>query len=511
MNFRRRAGTARVLLLLTFVLLLNCNTWVPYQDPGRSTMPPELVEAQTVEPQPPPATAAPGVETPIPAAPTSPPLQSAGTVNPLTAGAGEPAGCLAPGEQAAFSSPRDMLRRAEQLLTFSDSLSERLLAGSWNPYTNQYVFDQSMVLTLTVDEIDNQFLVQRMLNALHVSGFVAYLRRTSDQGLHILAIPLLDPALAQSDWGPYLQAYWLSRAALPSGDPSVQPSLKLPPCGWMVERGFAPQVDASWYAGDLVGWPDYTRAAIAYLAPTNNEAARVAEQINWLGDSFPEGPDTMCGPLAWSIMYDSRVFPPGWGGWMVGSKVFWLAKPEKNGRPWSLFPKDSYRTYVFRQALGTFDFSGFPLYPGDFLYTYSEKDGFDHMLVVTEVDGAGNVYTVSNIVKIEPVKNTTIEHVLLLNNNDPTVGIARNEWARDGVNGRTGHAGFEVFRWAWVEKDVTGEPVSYTVRPGDTVGTIAAYWKTPALRIAGYNGIMTDTPLVIGQELIIPPNTFAGG
>lgn len=509
MHFRRRERLAHVLLLLTFALLfMNCNTWVPYAEPTQPAALPTVVAALST-----PAASQASVEMPAPVPTRIPdlPVQASITGNLLTGGAGEPAGCLSSSEQAALMDAHAMLQHAQQLLAFSDVLSDRLLPNSWNAYTNLYSFDEFGALTLYVEDIDNQFLVQRILNALHVSGFVAYLRKTSDQGLHILAIPLIDPGVTQSNWAPYLQAYWLSRTALPLGDPYLQPAMKLPPCAWMFERGFAPAVDASWYTSDLVGWPDYTRAATSYLAPTNADAKRIAEQINWLGDRFPEGPDTMCGPLVWSILFDSGVFPPGWGGWLVGSKVFWLAKPDKNGRPWSLFPKDSYRAYVFHEPLGKFDFSKFPLYPGDFLYTYSEKDGFDHMLVVTEVDGAGNVYTITNIVKVDPERKTTIEHVLLLNNNDTTSGIARNEWAKDKINGRTGHAGFEVFRWAWMEKDISGQPVSYTVQPGDTVGIIAAYWKTPAQRIAGYNGIETDTPLAVGQVLIIPPNTFAGG
>jgi hypothetical protein len=162
--------------------------------------------------------------------------------------------------------------------------------------------------------------------------------------------------------------------------------------------------------------------------------------------------------------------------------------------------------YHFRQPLSAFDFAAFPLYPGDFLYTYSKKDGFDHMLVITEKDAAGNVYTVTNLVKIFPEKKVSIERAVFYNESDRALGLAHNEWAVDMKNGRTGHDGFDVFRWTWMTKDITGQPAAYTVRPGDTLGLVAERWKTPAGQIARYNDLALDAALRIGQVLQIPPN-----
>lgn len=493
----------RLIFGLAVLLSINCNVWTP--------LPPQPVRPT---PQPTVISALPGAALPAPVQPTALPvaatLQPPDPLSPASPGAGEPAGCLAAQDQAALGGVGAMLSYADSLLGFSVPLADRLLPDTYSAYEGVFAFDLNVAASLSVDDVENQFLVQRMMDALHVAGFVTWLRRTPDQGLHILIIPLRDPLLLQSTWGNYVEAYWLSPTALPSGDPQILQSLKLPPCAWMVEQGFAPRADASWWAIDAAGWPDYARAAEAYLAATNEDAARIARQIDWLGEKFPEGPDTMCGPLSWSILHDAGAFPPGFGAWSVGAKVFWLAKPEENGRPWSLFPKDSYTVKRVSAPLGTFDFRDFPLYPGDFVYTYSQLDGFDHMFVVTETDAAGNVYTVSNIVRINPEKHTTIERVLLLNMNDPLVGIARNEWARDKVNGRTGHAGFEIFRWNWVEKDITGQDAQYTVMPGDTYGLIAARWRTPAGQIAEYNNDTIDSALTVGQVIIIPPNARDG-
>jgi hypothetical protein len=515
----------RFLLVLAAMLLFNCATWKPIPREGAGGAPDSaLVQADNaLAPVDVPGVLSAPAEAGRAGADGAEALPVVPTLSILAQGSEqparwveEPAGCLSDAEQAALADSADMLAYASRLLDQSETaigapLSDRLLPDTWQAYTGRFTWDEFGILSLTVNNIENKFLVQRIMHALQAAGFVTWLRETPDQGLHILAIPLRDPSLRNSGWAPYLEAYWRSPSSVPDGDGAILPTLKLPPCAWMVERGFAPPLDSSWWADEgSPDWPDYAAAAQAFLAADTQAAAHVAGEIDWLGQRFPEGPDTMCGPLAWSILQRAGAFPPDWGAWQAGPKSFWLAKPEKNGRPWSLFPRSLYRVTTFRQPLGTFDFREFPLYPGDFLYTYSARDGFDHMLVVTEVDAQGNVFTVSNLIQVEPVRQTTIERVLFLNLYDLQQGIARNQWARDTINGRTGHAGFEVFRWRWAEKDISGSPARYAVLPGDTPGLIAARWKTPAAWIAEYNGITVETQLKVGQVLQIPPRVSAG-
>jgi LysM repeat protein len=66
--------------------------------------------------------------------------------------------------------------------------------------------------------------------------------------------------------------------------------------------------------------------------------------------------------------------------------------------------------------------------------------------------------------------------------------------------------GFDVFRWNWAVKDITGQPADYIVQAGDTLGLVAERWKTPAGQIARYNGLELDAALSVGQVLQIPPN-----
>ncbi len=419
---------------------------------------------------------------------------------------GDPAGCLPAESQAELASAPGMLAYADRLISLDRSLSERMYQGTWNAYTQAYDYNPDHALSIAVNDVKNEYLIQRMLNALHVAGFVAWLRESDrlEQDLHILAIPLLDPAWRDGEWAPYIEAFWQAPLATPSGDALVRPALKPAPCAWMVSSGFAPHLDAGWWATDSPGWPDYASAAAAYLAADTAQANQVARQIDWLGSQL-EAANTMCGPLVWSILNDADAFPPGIGAWSAGARVFWLAKPTTNGRPWSLFPPDTYRVYHFDKPLSSFDFNDWPLYPGDFLYTYSEKDGFDHMLLVTEVHPDGSIYTVTNLVKEGEQPQVTIERALLVQLDDPTAGLIRNQW-RDRLNGRTGHAGFDVFRWDWMVKDIAGLPVDYTVQPGDTLGLIALRWKTPADLIARYNALPPGASLASGQVLLIPPN-----
>lgn len=419
---------------------------------------------------------------------------------------GDPAGCLLAEAQAELASAPDMLAYADRLISLDRSLSERRYQGTWNAYTQAYDYNPDHALSIAVHDVKNEYLIQRMLNALHVAGFVTWLRGSDrlEQDLHILVVPMLDPAWREGEWAPYIEAFWQAPLATPSGDALIRPALKLAPCAWMISGGFAPPVDAGWWAADSFGWPDYASAAAVYLAADTSQANQVARQIDWLGSQL-EAANTMCGPLVWSILRNAGAFPLGIGAWSAGAQVFWLAKPTTNGRPWSLFPPGTYQVYHFDAPLSSFDFNDWPLYPGDFLYTYSAQDGFDHMLLVTEVHPDGSVYTVTNLVKEGEQPQVTIERALLVHLDDPTAGLVRNQW-RDRSNGRTGHAGFDVFRWDWMVKDITGLPIDYIVQPGDTLGLIALRWKTPADLIARYNALPPNASLSAGQMLRVPPN-----
>jgi hypothetical protein len=436
--------------------------------------------------------------TPIPALEASPTSAPPGAQR-----YGEPAGCRAP---ASGETLLDQLAYAEQIYGFAGSLKDRLQLGTWNPLSGQYEATGKDVLAIHVDDVQPVYHLQELVNALLVAGFVPWLRMDKEKDLHVLAVALR-PGVMESIWGSYVSAYFAGPLSEPDNDLTVIPTQRLTPCDWMIQQGYAPPSPAGQL--EMAGWekPDFVSASQSFLASTTAETYQVAYMIDWQDQNETESPTSMCGPLTWAILAQAGALPPGYGGWSSGSLSFWLPDPETNGRPWNLFPKWMYTLERYDTPIERFDFTAAPLYPGDMVYTYAKTDGFDHILVVTEVDADGGRYSVTNLIKVSPEKKYTIQRLLLYSASDPTAGIWRNEWATDRVNGTTGQRGFEVFRWKWREKDLLGQPAAYTVMPGDTLPLVAARWHTPPELIAASNNLDPAQPLQPGAEITIPPNS----
>ncbi len=207
----------------------------------------------------------------------------------------------------------------------------------------------------------------------------------------------------------------------------------------------------------------------------------------------------MCGPLSAAILQRAGLLPSA-AGPVTDFANYWLADPLTNGRPWSLFPSDQYQIHRFTQSIERFNFSEWPLYPGDFVYTYSGRGAFSHMFVVTEVDGDGRSYTVTN--QEQPNGEYWIERVLLYDLLDPDAGVLRStcescgSWRR-----RTGLGGFDVLR----RTDLAVPSVaSYTVRAGDTLPAIANHHGITVEDILRANALYDPTILPVGYLLTLP-------
>jgi hypothetical protein len=482
------AGFCRpgIYLLIALVLLTACAPLsVPAALPTGATSTPTPPARPTFTSQP--------TLTPMPVTPLAPTATL--EVPPVYA---EPAGCLEAGDTI-----QTALAYADELLGLELPLARRQLNHAWNAASSAYADTGTEALAFATSSVQNRYVVQEMLNALHVAGFTAWLRNNKQVGEHILAVHLR-AGILESEWGDYVRAYWQA-GALPAGDESVFDTLHLSPCRWMVEAGLAPDLPTGELEGADWSQPDFRAAGLAYLAEDSEASFGVARRIGWL-DGRSESPALMCGPLAWAISADAGAYPPGYGAWDRAPKSFWLPKPRENGRPWSLFPPGSYTVQKYTAALGNFDLHEYPLATGDLVYTYSNMDGFDHLLVVGEADADGNRFAVTNLVKVGPQPEYSIQRILLYNENDPTAGYFRNQWANDRHNGRTGDGGFEIFRWAWRAKDVSGQPAVDRVRPGDSLLLVAARWKTPPALIAAANSIEASAVLQVGQVLTIPVN-----
>ena len=235
---------------------------------------------------------------------------------------------------------------------------------------------------------------------------------------------------------------------------------------------------------------------MAYQAPFPEDADKIARSLHFL-DGKSESAQNICGPLSAAILRDAGLLPAQ-AGPVQALKSYWEAHPSVNGRPWNLFSERDYQVFHFDTPLAEFDFSAWPLQPGDFLYTYAIDHGFDHMFIVTEVDAEGRAYTVTNQYQIWG--KTLILRYLLYVPHHPGIGIIYNEWS-DRRLGLTGQNGFDVLRKRGLE---AGTLYAYTVRPGDTLPDLAARFGATPESLVQANPGLDLANLHVGQTLTIP-------
>lgn len=182
------------------------------------------------------------------------------------------------------------------------------------------------------------------------------------------------------------------------------------------------------------------QASMAYVADTEEQAIQVARSLKFIENDGH--PSTMCGPLAAAILRDAGLINK-----YTDLHAFWLWRPDHNPRLAEVtFPADYFATYHFTESIGTFDFTAFPLKPGDFLYIYAgpPQGSFEHMLVVDRVDEAGRAYSVTNV---NSDKGFVIQEVMLYDPQNLGGGqfytwTDRSKWQM----GTTGFGGFDLWR-----------------------------------------------------------------
>lgn len=178
-----------------------------------------------------------------------------------------------------------------------------------------------------------------------------------------------------------------------------------------------------------------------YLAPSPQEALAAAKKLAFAG--INSHPSNMCGPLAIAILRDSRLLPPD-----TPLEKFWLLNPRQPAAKQLLkqyFPADRYEHITITTALNKTDWVLHPLYPGDFIYIYAGKGGnFEHMLVVTRVDGFGRPYSITNYATKQ---GFIIQERMLYDLYNPKAGLFY-EWTKKAYAklGATGFGGMEIWR-----------------------------------------------------------------
>lgn len=213
----------------------------------------------------------------------------------------------------------------------------------------------------------------------------------------------------------------------------------------------------------------------------------------------------MCGPLAASILLEADLIPASVGP-LRDPKSFWLANPAINGRPWTFFSSDEYELFRFPIRLDYFDFNAWPLCTGDTVFTYAGIGEFSHVFVVTEVDTRGRAYSVTNYSQEDG--GFLVERLMLYDPANPKEGVFNDEWSNDASRGRTGLGGFEVLRRTG-SCFQPGTQLKYSVRPGDTLSTLASRFHTSVPAILDANQYSTEAmKLEVGQEIWILVNTM---
>jgi hypothetical protein len=408
-----------------------------------------------------------------------------------------------------------MLRQARQIYLGPIDLTDTAIASidhpsklypMLDPHHDRGVLDILVAHPLTDRVLYEE--IEGVIGALRVAGFASWLREAdelySGSEVHIHAVAIGDKDLSNQALdqlqGKY--GYFAGRKgyfdAAGSADPHGGPIV----CNWMHEAGFGdlrePQTTP---AQDSLDWQERLRTtAQSFVSGSQVETHQIARRLGFQRYG-QEDPSNMCGPLAAAILQRAGLLPSSIGP-VADFANYWLADPLTNGRPWSLFPSDEYQIHRFTQSIEQFDFWEWPLHPGDFVYTYSGRGAFSHMFVVTEVDGDGRSYTVTN--QEQPNGEYLIERVLLNDPLDLSAGVLRSTCENCGSwRRRTGLGGFDVLR----RSDVAAAPSSastYTVRAGDTLPGIATHYGTTVEHILAANAVGDPTILPVGYLLTLP-------
>lgn len=513
--------------LLVLILLTACTspTPTPSVDPTSTTAPSPI---PTGTPAPLTATVLPS-PTADPSAPTALALTPTAAPTPFY----EPAGCRQPSSDLSkvtingFTLNRrtyEMLQYAAQLYQGEIDLTNTALTqgsysnngpASFGTHLGGGAVDISVIRPNSYTVLYAEIIP--LITALRTAGFAAWLRDWNElaegSGIHIHAVAVGDPELSpeavEQLTGP--AGYFRGFAGYLKPDGTPAPDHDGPPilCEWMVSAGYSdlrPESEQQPVPDDPNWMITLRETANSYITATNEESVQAARSLQYLS-SGQEDPSLMCGPLAASLWQTAGLLPPGIGPWN-DLHNYWLADPDIDGKPWSLFNGPDYRLYSFETPLAQFDFNAWPLRPGDFLYTYANENGFEHMFVVTEVDQAGRAYTVANQYRGEQV-GYLIERLMLYDPLAPGEGVIYEEWT-DRVLGRTGHDGFDVLRLEGLSQ-APGELYEVHIRPGDTVYTLAEkYYSTPEA-VTAANPQVDITRLEVGNWLWVPVNLSGWG
>ncbi len=188
-----------------------------------------------------------------------------------------------------------------------------------------------------------------------------------------------------------------------------------------------------------------SETAEKYIANSQKQTTQVSAELLTVNNS--DG-SVVCGPLAASLMKD--------GGYLDSTTdvhdFFLLNDYADQGLIFlkKILSEEKYEWFRTSTSVANFDFSLYPLQPGDLLYL---KGGtFTHWLTITRIDEEGKIYAVTNIAAgyINGNKNDDsflIQEIMLYDPKNPEDGQF-TKWASYDYPklGRTGTEGFRLWR-----------------------------------------------------------------
>lgn len=183
------------------------------------------------------------------------------------------------------------------------------------------------------------------------------------------------------------------------------------------------------------------KSSLKFIAPDTRTSKQVGDAINGKGYGSPT---LICGPLTLAILQDAGLV----SSQEVVPYDFWLLNPyiEKDRALIErVFPTSLYENTLYKTPLDQFDWTAFPLEPGDFLFIRHGTGGnFDHILVVNRVDAGGRAYAVTNYGTTD---GFIINEAMLYDPGDANAGIFHT-WTQEqfAMLGSTGFGGFEIWR-----------------------------------------------------------------
>ncbi len=181
-------------------------------------------------------------------------------------------------------------------------------------------------------------------------------------------------------------------------------------------------------------------ASLTFNAPTYELSKQMSVQVNQLRFSDPS---TTCGPLSIAILQKAGLLAED-----LVPHDFFLINPDlgkDRAIIESVFTEEKYAGIRRKVRIDREDWLANPLLPGDFVYLYSGTGGnFEHMLIVTRVDGQGRAYSMTNY---NTPEGFVIEEALLYDPADANAGLFPQWTERQFAKlGATGFAGYEVWR-----------------------------------------------------------------